>query len=193
MDVAVIGTGHVGGTLGRALHRAGHAVTFGSSSRPRGELDGVEVRDVATALTAGVVLLAIPAARVEGFVAAHGPALEHTLVVDATNDVGGSGPANARSRLTVVPTLRYARAFNTLGWENFEQPRFGAERADLFFSCDDAGDVATVAALIEGVGLGPVHVGLGAHDQVDALLGLWFALAKERGRHLALRLLTDAG
>jgi 8-hydroxy-5-deazaflavin:NADPH oxidoreductase len=30
MDIAVIGTGFIGGTLGRALSRSGHAVTFGS-------------------------------------------------------------------------------------------------------------------------------------------------------------------
>ncbi len=34
IKVAVIGTGNIGGTLGRAFARAGHDVTFGTRRRP---------------------------------------------------------------------------------------------------------------------------------------------------------------
>lgn len=192
MKVAVIGMGHVGATLGRALEGAGHQVRFGSRSHAGGQLSGIDVVDVAQALEgAEAVLVAIPGAAVAEFAATHGGSLQGALVVDATNNLGGSGPANGHEALSRVPGLRYARAFNTLGWENFEDPRFGEERADLFFSCDDASDVDAVAQLIEGVGLRPIHVGTGQHAAVDGLLALWFALSKQRGRHLAFRLLSD--
>lgn len=192
MNVAVIGTGHVGATLGRALDRAGHQVRFGSRSHAGGQLSGIEVADVAEALAgAEAVLVAIPGAAVADFATTHGGSLQGALVVDATNNLGGSGPANGHEPLSRVPGLRYARAFNTLGWENFEDPRFGAERADLFFSCDDPSDVEAVARLIEDVGLRPIHVGPNQHAAVDGLLAVWFALSKQRGRHLAFRLLSD--
>ncbi len=191
--VAIIGTGHIGGTLGRALQRRGHEVTFGSGSHAGEDLDGIAAVDVPTALGgADVVLLAIPGAAVAELAATQADALQGCLVIDATNNLAGASP-NARDELADIPGLRYARAFNTLGWENFERPQFGQERADLFYSCDDAGDVATVGTLIEDVGLHPVHVGLGAHAVVDGLLPLWFALSKVYGRHLAFRLLTDGG
>ena len=89
-----------------------------------------------------------------------------------------------------VPTARYARAFNPVGWENFAEPRFGDTAADLFFSADEA-DRPLVEALIEAVGLRPAYVGANQQDVVDGVLQLWFALAvgQHRGRRLAFRVL----
>ena len=60
----------------------------------------------------------------------------------------------------------------------------------MFFS-SPAGDRATVAELVEAVGLRPVYVGEGQHEVVDGVLRLWFALAvgQQRGRRLAFKLL----
>ena len=42
----------------------------------------------------------------------------------ATNRIGAP-VANAAAQLAAaVPTARYVRAFNTLGWENFAEPVF---------------------------------------------------------------------
>jgi len=91
MDVAVVGTGYIGGILGRALARAGHTVTFGSRH--------AEDDDVAADTTASVATL-----------------------------------ANCRPFLP--SDVRYARAFNTLGGENMEQPVFADGRADMLDEAD---------------------------------------------------------
>lgn len=198
MNVTVIGSGNIGGTLGAAFARAGHTVAFGvrdpaTATPPEGAPDGVEVVDVAGALArADVVVLALPGPAVAGLVGEHSAVLDGRLVIDATNTMSG-GTANSHDVITTaVPGVRYARAFNTLGVENLREPEIAGERADMFFSAADA-DRSTVADLIQAVGLRPVWVGENTHDTVDGVLRLWFALARSHGRHLAFRVLTDTG
>ena len=147
---------------------------------------------IGEAVAAGdVVLVAIPGPAITAFVEEHRKALDGKLVLDATNRMGGGGPANsAATYAELVPTARYARVFNTLGWENFADPDFAGTRADMFFSAP-AGDRATVEELIEAVGLRAEYVGAGQHEVVDGVLRLWFALAvgQQRGRRLAFKLL----
>ena len=189
MRIAVIGTGNIGTTIGRAWSRAGHEVVFGSRHPETAEpIDGATVTDTGTALTGSdATLLALPARAVTDFLTEHAERLVGQLVVDATNNVAAP-VANAADAITAaVPGVRYARAFNTLGWENFADPMFDGQPADLFFS-SSAADRAVVEALITDVGLRPAFVGVDKHDVVDHALPLWFALAQQRGnRNIALR------
>jgi predicted dinucleotide-binding enzyme len=193
VQVAVIGTGNIGATLGGALARAGHHVVLGSRhAQDVAPIEGPTVADIPTALDgADVVLLALPGAAVAPFAAEHAAALAGRLVIDATNRMGGA-TANAAAEITAaVPSARYARAFNTLGWENFARPTFDGVAADLFFSAP-ADDRATVEQLISDVGLRPMYLGEGKQDLVDSVLPLWFTLAQLHGqRHLAFRVLHD--
>jgi 8-hydroxy-5-deazaflavin:NADPH oxidoreductase len=190
-DVAVVGTGFVGGTLGRALARAGRRVLFGSRHPAEdgvAEDTGAGVTTLAGALaSADVVILAIPASAVGDLAGRFGDALAGKLVVDATNRMG---QATSNSRSVLPDTVRYARAFNTLGGENMADPVFPDGRADLFFSAPE-GDRGTVEAIVEDVGLRPVYLGADKEELVDALFRLWVTLAVEqgRGRRLAFRLL----
>jgi hypothetical protein len=191
LNISIIGTGFIGGILGRALANAGHTVTFGSRHPDDPEVAGdtsATVASVSEALSgADVVVLALPGAAVDGLVAEHGTALSGKLVIDATNQMGAP-VANCRSKLP--PDVRYARAFNTLGGENMADPMFADGRADLFFSAPEM-DRARAEAVIEGVGLRPIYVGEDKESLIDALFQIWIALALEqgRGRRLAFRLL----
>ena len=191
VEIAVLGTGFIGGVLGRALATAGHQVTFGS--RHPGDDD---VAGATTAVTtsvpgalaaADVVILAVPGTVVAELAAEYRVGLGGKLVVDATNRMG-EGVSNSRADLP--PEIRYARAFNTLGGENMASPVFDGVRADMFFSSPDA-DRAIVEEVIEGVGLRPVFVGPDQEALVDCLFRLWVTLASTqgRGRRLAFRLL----
>jgi predicted dinucleotide-binding enzyme len=134
-----------------------------------------------------VVILAIPGGAVAQLSEEHGGARAGKLVIDATNQMG-QPVSNSRAALPL--TVRYARAFNTLGGETMADPVFADGPADMFFSAP-TGDRATVEAVIEGVGLRPVYVGADEEAIIDALFRLWIALAVKqgRGRRLALRLL----
>ena len=102
------------------------------------------------------------------------------------------GAAVANGRASLPPTVRYARAFNTLGGENLADPVFADGKADMFFSAPEA-DRTTVEAVIEDVGLRPVYVGEDQELLIDNLFQLWIALAvtQGRGRRLAFRLLES--
>jgi hypothetical protein len=194
LKVAVIGTGNIGGTLGRAISRGGHDVTIGTrrpaeAAQAAGDTQAT-VSDIPSALgSADIIVLALPAGAVDAFIAENGDAIRDKLIVDATNRVGGDGSANAHAQLSQV-TSHYARAFNTLGWENFEDPHFGDDVADLFYSAPE-GDRATMDTLISAVGLRPQYLGDGQHEVVDGLLRVWFALVfgQQHSRRLALKVL----
>jgi 8-hydroxy-5-deazaflavin:NADPH oxidoreductase len=194
MDVAVIGTGHIGGVLGRSFARAGHGVTFGSRTPDDASVtgySGAHVTDIASALRgAEVVVLAVPGTAVADIVRRYSDTLDGKLIVDATNNLSGRGPVHSRDIVkAAVPEARYARAFNSLGFENFENPFFGRTRADLFCSCEEA-DRSRLDQLVDAVGLRPIDVG-GELDVIDGVARLWFALARTRGRHLAFKVLDD--
>jgi len=191
VEIAVIGTGFIGGILGRALAGAGHRVTFGSRHPDDRDVvadTSATVTSIADALTdAEVVILALPGAAVAGMTAEHADTLDGKLVIDATNQMG---QPVANSRAALPAGVRYARAFNTLGGENMADPMFADGPADMFFSAPSA-DRTTVEAVVDGVGLRPVYLGEDQEALVDALFQIWIALALEqgRGRRLALRLI----
>lgn len=192
MRIAVIGTGNIGTTLGRAFANAGHDVAIGSRHPGDAEQEGVRVVGIPDALDrADAVLLAIPAKSVSDFLAAHADDLAGKLVIDATNNVGAARANAAAAIVQAAPSARYVRAFNTLGWENFAEPTFDGVAADLFFSAQEM-DREDVERLIADVGLRPAYLGPDKQDVVDNLLPLWFTLAQLRGRrHLAFRVLMD--
>lgn len=203
MQISILGAGKVGSTLAQAWLRAGYTVRLGvrTVDSPAiqallGELgEAASVTTVADAIAAGdVVVFAIPGQAMEATIAAHAAALASKVVIDAANKVGAA-TMNSRAAFTAhAPTAQVFRAFNTLGWENFAQPQFGAIQADLFFCGPDGAARHQVEQLIAAVGLRPVWVGGPEQTAlVDALGGLWFALAlgQQRGRHLAFKLLTD--
>ena len=111
------------------------------------------------------------------------------LVIDATNNMDQPVVNN---RAALPSSVRYARAFNSVGGENLADPEFPDGPADMFFSAAED-DRAVVEDMIQGVGLRPVYVGPDQEDVIDGLFRLWIALAigQRRGRRLALRLLQD--
>jgi predicted dinucleotide-binding enzyme len=191
MDIAVLGTGFIGATLGRALSASGHRVTFGSRHPDDDDVaagSSASTRSIGDALgSSDVVILAVPGPAVAGLAAAHRDALTGKLVIDATNRTGG---AVANSRADLPDGVRYARAFNTLGGENMADPVFEGQTADMFFSCaEDARQ--TVESVVHGVGLRPMYLGPDQEALVDCVFRLWIALAltQGRGRRLAFRVL----
>ena len=191
MNVTIIGTGFIGGILGRALATSGHSVTFGSRHPDSDDVAAGSTADVASisdALEAGdVVILALPGSAVSQLATSYGAALNGKLVIDATNRMG---EPVSNSRASLPSGVRYARAFNTLGGENVAEPIFEGGPADMFFSAPE-GDRSVVETVIEGVGLHPVYVGEDEEELIDCLFRLWIALAikQGRGRRLAFRIL----
>jgi 8-hydroxy-5-deazaflavin:NADPH oxidoreductase len=214
MKIAVLGTGRIGGTLGRAFAAAGHDVTFGArnpntaaevvrGAEGNGVVNpdagvaadsGTRVADVQAAVAdAEVVVLAVPGPAVAGVVRENSQALGGKLVVDCANNMSAGGPANSHDVIvSAAPGVRYARAFNSLGVENLQDPHYGDVVGDMFYTSSEA-DREIVEQLVGAVGLRPVWLGDGAQALLDDVLGLWFTLSRISGsRHFAFKVVGDA-
>lgn len=202
MKIAILGARNIGGTLGRKWVSAGHTVIFcarnvanpDTQALARSLGERASVATVAGAVAAGeVVLFAIPGAAMDETIAANAAALNGKIVIDAANKVRTPVMNSFAAFAAHAPGARVYRAFNSMGWENFENPRFGDESADLFYCGPEGEAQAVVERLIADVGLRPVRVGGADQVQVvDQVASLWFALAlgQKRGRHLAFKMLT---
>jgi predicted dinucleotide-binding enzyme len=187
MKIAVVGAGHIGGTLGRKWSEAGHDVLYGV--RSPGAPGTAPIADAVAG--ADVVLLAVPGAAARSLIGSLGPALTGKVVIDATNDVGGAGKLHALDEL--ADGAHPVRAFSTLGWENFADPVFDGIAADLFYAAEEGHAKDVADRLIADVGLNPVWLGgIDTFELVDSLTQLWFTLALQRkhGRHLAFKMLV---
>jgi predicted dinucleotide-binding enzyme len=204
MRIAVIGAGSIGRTLSRRLAEAGHDVTVGVRSPQTAARDEIDARAAIATVedavaAAEAVIVAIPGAQIPAFAAQHGARVAGKVVIDTSNDLA-TGHAGSLNHVDAwqehAPGASVARAFCSVGWENFAEPDFGGTTATMFWCGADGAAGETVEAIVRAVGLDPVRIGdLGAAATLDGLARLWFQLAfsQKMGRHTAFRLLRDAG
>jgi hypothetical protein len=168
MRLAILGGGRVGGALAATWAEAGHEVA-------------VSTRETVaeTAAAGDVVVLAVPAAAAPDVLAAAGP-LAGTILVDATNNLGG-GPDGA-AIAALVPEARVVKAFNTV-FATFLHDTPPERPASLVLSGDDAGAKEVVSGLARDAGFEPVDAG-GADRtaDVEALARLVIGIAYRQGR-----------
>jgi len=175
--IGVIGSGHIGGTIGALWVKAGHPVMF--SSRHPEELKELvaslgplaQAGDVAQAIAFGDVLfIAVPYKALPQIGQDYGAALKGKIMLDACNCV----PARDGNELfdeiekngigvtsqKYLPGTRLIRAFNTLNYQIFASE---AHRADPKLAIPIAGDdpqaVEVAAGLVRDAGFDPVVVG----------------------------------
>ena len=202
MEIAVIGAGNVGGTLGRRWVRAGHAVTFGvrNPSDPkvasllRDSGPGANADPVSEcARRAAVVVLTVPWESAEHALREAGD-LRGKILIDATNPVVMT-PEGLRHGLVIGHTssageqvarwadgARVVKAFNTTGWQNMADPVYGSQGLSMLLCGDDAEAKRVVAGLAGQLGFEPVDVGpLRSARHLEALAMLWIDMAIFQG------------
>lgn len=200
MNIAILGAGNIGGTLGRKWAAAGHSLVYGVRDPASPKAQALRALDpaarlltVAEALAAAdTVLVSTPHAAVAEIAQTHAPALAGKFLVDATNAFGAPVVNNVQTLQTAAPTAVVCRAFNSLGWEHFAEPQLEGRQLDHFFCGPDGEPRAVMERLIAEIGLRPIWVGgYETLPVVDALGTLWVTLAFRRGlgRGLALKLL----
>ncbi len=202
-DIAVIGAGRIGGTLGQRWAAAGHSVIYGARNPEKPELVALAAATASRTATiadaiggARVVLLALPGATIGELLQTDGMTdlLNRKVVIDAANNVQGTAMHSADAILAASPGAYYFRAFNTLGWEVLADPVVAGVSSDMFFCGPDGDERTVVEALAADVGLRPIWVG--GPDEVntvDGMLRIWLTLVMKQhhSRHMAFRLLED--
>ena len=203
MNIAIIGSGNIGGGLARAWRKRDHAVTFGARHLDDAELRalcseiGARAASVADSIAgANVVVLALPAKALDAVAGAAD--FTGKIVIDCTNNVGpgmvlvhGHTTSSAEELAKKLPGAHVFKSFNAQGAENLANPEYGGVRATNFFCGDDAEGKKVVRQLVEDVGFEAVDAGgLAAARLLEPLMLLWVSASRSLGtRDIAFKIL----
>jgi predicted dinucleotide-binding enzyme len=207
MQIAIIGSGNIGGGLAKAWRKAGHGVTFGARKPDDAELTalcreiGAKAASIADSVQgAEVVVLAMPFAALDSVVAATGD-LAGVTVIDTTNAVKrgldgmtleyGHTTSSGEHVQAKYPKAHVVRSFNAQGAENLANPKYGDIASSNFYCGDHADAKKQVATLIAEVGFEPIDAGpLASARLLEPLMLLWMTCSRTVGtRDIAFKLL----
>lgn len=198
MEIAVLGTGSVGGALGAKWSAAGHKVVFGSRLPDSEKVQqlvqrcGERVRCASpreAIAAADAILFAVPWPVARETLATLGD-LQDRVLIDCTNpllaDMSGIELGHVISAgeqiATWAPGAKVVKAFNSASVKVMLNPQFGDHRATMFYCGDDAGAKNVVRELIEAVGFDPVDAGgLINSRYLEPLAMLYIHLAFRQG------------
>lgn len=197
MNIAIIGGGSVGSTLGQRWARVGHAIVYGvrdpASDRARTLIQSTPgarvVPNAAATERADCVALCTPWPQTRPAIDACGP-LTGKIVIDATNPLNpdfslavGLNTSGGEEVARWAAGARVVKAFNTIGANIMADPTLaGGRRATLFMAGDDPDAKAAVQALARDIGFDPLDVGpLISARHLEPLAALWIDLAFKQG------------
>ncbi len=196
MEIGIIGSGRVGGTLGRRFAEQGHELVFGVRSPQSAkvqtlisELSGkaraVPVEEVSK--TTGIVFLTTPWDATEQAIANAGD-LSGKIVVDCTNPIGADGllvgTTTSAGELVAgwAKGASVVKAFNTTGSDNMAHPQYGDLAVTMFICGDDEESKKVVGSLAEQIGFEVVDTGpLKTARYLEAMAMLWVHLVYNEG------------
>ncbi|VEP17594.1 putative dinucleotide-binding enzyme [Hyella patelloides LEGE 07179] len=177
MKISIIGSGNIGGNLGKHWAKVGHEVMF--SSRHPEELKsmadevGAKTGNVEeTAAFGEVILLAIPYGKVPDLAQQIG-SLDNKILIDAANpyphrdgDVAQKVIDDESQTATgyvasQFPGAKTVKAFNSVFYQVFAEQAFqeGDDRIAVQVCSDDEQAKETVKQLIEDIGFAPQDLG----------------------------------
>ncbi len=176
LKIGVIGSGHIGGTLGKLWVQAGHPVMF--SSRHPDELKEM-VQGLGPLASAGTpqqaasfgdaVLIAIPYKALPQLGRDLAQELKGKIVLDAGNATAARDGADlvqqAQQRgigtvsAEALPGVRLVRAFNSLNWQKLLHDSHRPDPVAVPIAGDDPQAVQVAKALVHDAGFAPVLVG----------------------------------
>lgn len=176
--IGIVGSGHIGGTLGILFAKAGYEIIYGSrhpdtlkelvkSAGPK-SCAGTVAEAIAFS---DVIVVSVPLKALTEFDAKTKEALKGKIVIDTSNpyperdgviavearkDPGGMGDFVAR----LLPGARIVRAFNTVYFVDLRRTvNKNGEKIGIPIAGDDREGVKAAVEIVERAGLDPVVVG----------------------------------
>jgi 8-hydroxy-5-deazaflavin:NADPH oxidoreductase len=178
MKITIIGSGRIGGTVGKLWAQAGHQVRF--SSRHPDNLDALVAdsganasrSSIEEALAFGdVIMISIPYGSLPAFGDQYGSQLSRKIVIETGNpyperdgdvarQVLDSGFGTGHWSARWLSGARLVRAFNSV-WDRTlaREAHRNPPRVGVPLAADDTNAADTVAGLIRDAGFDPVLVG----------------------------------
>jgi NADPH-dependent F420 reductase len=211
LKIAVLGTGRVGGVLGKRWARLGHEVIFGSRDPRHEKLTALlseagptaRVAALADAVhEADVVLLAIPWPVAQAELRRH--SFDGKVLIDCTNPLNstfsgldlGHDTSAAEAIAGWAKGARVVKAFNSVSAAVMADPSFGGQPATLFYCGDDESAKQIVGRLAEDLGFEAVDAGplrIARYLEPLAMLYIHLAVSKRWGSNCAFKVIRRDG
>ncbi len=193
MNIAIIGTGNVGGALATRWSEKGHTLYLGV--RDTETFKGKELLNNPNTIAlpvqdavkqAEVVLLATPAPGAVEVVKSLGDT-SGKIIIDAMNIVMGRGPEGYANTTEAIldhtATRDVVKCFNTTGFNNMRQPVYQGVALDMFVAGDSEKGKSVATALAQDAGFGNCY-DVGGNDRftlMEQFAFFWINLAMFRG------------
>ena len=175
MNIAIIGTGHVGSALGRRWAQQGHQIVFGSRTPESERVQDLVALAGPTAsaaipqhavVDAEVIVLAVPYASAQQMLATLGD-LQGKILIDPINPIrpGGGGltigtDTSAGEQIAGwAKGARVVKAFNMICAPNMSNPDYGEQKLTIFLCGDDVEAKAVVTDLTQALDFDVVDCG----------------------------------
>jgi predicted dinucleotide-binding enzyme len=203
MNIAIIGTGNVGGALATQWSAKGHLIYLGVRNPQEFKgmellsLPNIQAMGIAEAVQAAeVVVVATPAPAAVAVAQSLGDTTGK-VIIDAMNMVMGRGPEGysntADALLDHTATREVVKCFNTTGFNNMLNPVYGNQRLDAFVAGDSERGKAIAQQLASDAGFANCY-SIGGNDRfalMEQFAWFWINLAmvQGQGRNIGFKLL----
>lgn len=200
MNIAIIGSGNVGGALAQGWAKAGHSIVFGVRNLSEykgsrlGEQKNISAARVSDAVTQSdvIVIAAVPQA-VHAIAELFGD-VSNKVIIDTMNSVRVkpepfSNTTEALLKLTNCKSI--VKCFNTTGAENMANPIYQGHGIDMFYAGDSAEAKQVAAQLAKDLGFENIY-DFGGSDKFNlleqfALSWINLAIMQGYGRNFAFK------
>ena len=203
MKIAIIGTGNVGGTLASKWAGKGHIINLGTqnitSFKGKALLENANTTVMPAAqavFQSDVILVATPATVAIDVVISLGDT-SGKIIIDAMNIVMERGPAGFTNTtdalLANTQTKDIVKCFNTTGFNNMENPKYGDISIDAFVAGESKKGKTVTQQLAKDAGFEECY-DIGGNDKFDLMEQFaWFwinlAMFQGQGREIGFKLL----
>ncbi|QSE97066.1 NADPH-dependent F420 reductase [Fulvivirga lutea] len=203
MNIAIIGTGNVGGALATKWAKAGHSIYLGvqdvknfkgkdllSNPHTTAHLVADAVKE------SDVILIATPATAATEVAKGLGDT-SGKVIIDAMNIIMGNGPKGYTNTsdaiLANTSTKDVVKCFNTTGFNNMEDTNYGDSNADMFVAGNSVQGKKVAEQLALDAGFAACY-DVGGNDKfqlMEQFAWFWINLAmfQGQGREIAFKLL----
>lgn len=200
MNIAIIGTGNVGGALATQWSKKGHVINLGvqdvNNFKGKDLLknENIHVYSINEAVAkSDIILIATPPTAIFEILEQIGT-VSGKIIIDATNVVvKGPEPYKTVYHCLAEKTdAAIVKCFNTTGFENMLNPVYNGQGIDMFMAGDSEKAKAAAKQLATDCGFGSC-IDFGKADKVEllekfALSWINLAIMQGYGRNLAFKL-----
>lgn len=203
MNIAIIGTGNIGGTLAKRFADKNYSVFLGV--RNTDEFKGKELLSYSKNITVNTISVAVNKAEV--IVIAVPAQFAHTtakslgdvsgkIIIDTMNAVfmKPDGFNNTGDAILVnCNSVDVVKCFNTTGFENILNPKYSSEGIDMFTAGSSEKAVSVATQLAKEIGFENVYH-FGGNDKfnlIEQMAMCWINLAiiQKQGRAIAFKII----